>query len=464
MSGLAAVLERIEREREAAVERLGELIAIPSVSTDPAYGGDVRRAAEWLAEQLRELGFEASLRDTPGHPMVVGHADGPAGAPRVLYYGHYDVQPPDPLELWDSPPFELTTVDGPHGPRMVARGIVDDKGQVMTWIEALRAWKAVHGGFPAPVTVLLEGEEETGSPSLPAFLEQHAEELRADVAVVSDTDSWDVRTPAITTMLRGLVYTEITLEGPSRDMHSGMYGGVALNPIGALTRILGDLHDEHGRVAIPGFYDDVVDLEPALRETWAGLGFDERAFLAEIGQDRPIGEPGYSVLERIWARPAADLNGIHGGYTGPGAKTVIPAKASAKLSFRLVADQDPQKVLAGLRAFLDARSPKGARITIQRHAASAAVRVPSESPYLQAAAAALEEVYRRPAVLIGSGGSIPLVGMLQRGLGIDGLLVGFGLKDDRVHAPNEKMERVCFENGMRSHAAILARLAEARGG
>lgn len=461
---LAPVLAHAEAVFDDSVQRLCEFLKIESVSTDPAYAAKTRAAAQWVVEQLTSLGFDASLRETTGHPMVVAHHPGPEGttAPRVLYYGHYDVQPPDPLDLWESPPFQPSIVDAKHGKRIVARGAVDDKGQVMTWLEAFRAWHAVHGTMPVPITVLVEGEEECGSPSLPPFLEANREELQAAVCMVSDTPSWDIDTPAITYMLRGLMYAELTLHGPSRDLHSGMYGGAVLNPINALTRILGQLHDEAGRVRIPGFYDDVA--EPGREELaqWTALGFDERAFLGEIGLSTPAGEAGRSALERIWSRPTCDLNGIVGGYTGAGAKTVIASHATAKLSCRLVPNQDPQKILAGLKSFLDDRTPPDCRWEIKTFGMSPAIRVPTDSPYLKAAIDGLGDVYEKKPVLIGCGGSIPVVGMIQSVLGFDSILVGFGLEDDRVHSPNEKFEVRCYRNGILSHAAILSRLADGR--
>jgi acetylornithine deacetylase/succinyl-diaminopimelate desuccinylase-like protein len=456
---LEPVLAQLNANRPAAVERWKELLRIPSIGTDPARAADTRRAAEWLVDNLRSIGFEATLRGTPGQPMVVGHHPGPDGAaPHVLYYGHYDVQPVEPLALWLSPPFEPTLVTTGRGPRIVARGAVDDKGQVMTWLEALRAWHEVHGTPPVKVSVFLEGEEESGSPSLVPFLEAHRDELRADVCVVSDTGMWDIDTPAIATMLRGLVYVELTLSGPSRDLHSGMYGGAVPNPLNVLTRVLGQLHDSEGRARIPGFYDQVLELEEA--QAWAALPFDEAEFLAGAGITTPQGEAGRSTLERVWSRPTCDINGIWGGYTGPGSKTVIPAKASAKLSCRLVPDQDPERIQAGLRAFLDARTPADCRWEITTHGLSPAIRLPADSPYLQAARRALEAVFERPPLLVGMGGSIPAVEAIKRLLGMDSLLVGFGLADDLVHSPNEKFELRCFEAGMRTHTRLLAQLAQ----
>ena len=441
-----------------SVERLSALLSIPSIGTDPAYQAATLEAANWLVRELQEIGFEAGLRETPGQPAIVAHHPGPSGeGPRVLYYGHYDVQPAEPLDLWTTPPFEPTIVEGPHGKRIVARGAVDDKGQSMTFIEALRAWKAVQGALPVAVTVFLEGEEESGSPSLEGFLEAHQHELEADICVVSDTNMWDIETPALGVMLRGLLYQEITLQGPSQDLHSGLYGGAVPNPLNVLTKILGGLHDDDGRVQIPGFYDDLDDLS-ALDEAWRALDFDEAGFLGHAGLESSSGEAGRSTLERIWSRPTCDLNGVFGGYTGAGAKTVIPAKATAKLSCRLVPGQDPQKIEDGLRAFLDERLPKDCRYEIERLGVGPALKVSTDSLFLNAAKAALRDVFGRDPILVGMGGSIPAVGAIRKHLGIESILMGFGLDDDRVHAPNEKFELRCFKNGMLSHAVLLSKL------
>jgi len=459
---LKPVLAELDAQNDAAVQRLCDLLRIPSISTDPAFNADTRRAAEWLAADLRTIGFKADVRETAGHPMVMGHHEPPgtpASAPCVLYYGHYDVQPPDPLEKWTSPPFEPAVVDGPHGKRIVARGAVDDKGQVMTFIEAFRAWKNVHGSLPMRIKIMLEGEEESGSPSLDPFLAANRSELQADVCVISDTGMWDIKTPAVTYMLRGLVYVELTLRGPSHDLHSGGYGGVLNNPINALVDVLARLHDKDGRITLPGFYDDVLETGADEKRMWESLGFDERAFLAGAGMRTPFGEKGRTTLERVWSRPTCDINGISGGYTGRGAKTVIACEASAKVSFRLVPNQDPAKILNALRAWLKDNTPADCTWTVHEHGASPAIRVPTDSPWLTKTRAALQEVFGKPAVLIGSGGSIPVAGSIRRILGFDSLLVGFGLDDDRVHSPNEKFEVRCFEMGMKSQAAMLARFA-----
>ena len=443
---------------DQSAARLFSLLRIPSIGTDPAYQVQTLDAANWLVQELKDIGFEAGLRDTPGQPAVVAHHPGPKGIDtHVLYYGHYDVQPAEPLELWTSPPFEPSLVEGTNGKRIVARGAVDDKGQTMTFIEAFRAWKEVHGSLPVGVTVFIEGEEESGSPSLDQFLKMHRDELQADVCIVSDTNMWDIDTPALAVMLRGLLYLELTLYGPSQDLHSGLYGGAVPNPLNVLTKILGDLHDDEGRVQITGFYDDLDDLSE-LGSVWRALDFDEARFLGHAGLSGSSGEAGRSTLERIWSRPTCDLNGLFGGYAGAGAKTVIPAKASAKFSFRLVPGQDTQKVKKALTAFLDERLPKDCRYDLTELGAAPALKVATSSPYLKAARSALGDVFGCAPILVGMGGSIPAVGAIRHHLGIDSILMGFGLDDDQVHAPNEKFELRCFENGMLSHAVLLAKL------
>lgn len=464
MADVAPVLGRIDQEFARSVARLQELLRFPSVGVDPAHEADTKACARWLADQLGGLGMDATVRPTEGMPMVVAHdRSAPEGAPHILYYGHYDVQPADPLELWESPPFTPVIVEGPRGPRLVARGAVDDKGQLMTFIEAFRAWKEVHGALPVRVTVFLEGEEESSSKSLEPFLTANRDELRADVCVISDTGMIDVDKPAITYMVRGMAYAEVTLRGPSHDLHSGMYGGAAVNPINALCKIVAELHDAEGRVQIPGFYDEVREVPAAELEAWRNIGFDERAFLAGAGLTVSQGEAGRSVLERVWSRPTCDLNGIWGGYTGEGGKTIIPSHASAKISCRLVPDQDPTKVMEGLRRFFTDRLPPDGRLDFVDMGTGGAIRVPTDSPFLDAAKAAAAEVFGTAPALIGCGGSIPVVAAMKRILGLDTLLVGFGLDDDRVHSPNEKFELICYRRGIETHAAMLARFATMTG-
>lgn len=457
---LDPVLARIDAGLEESIERWSQLLRIPSVSTDPAYADDIRRAAQWLVETLEPLGFTVEIRETDGHPVVLGRHPGPGGdVPRLLYYGHYDVQPPEPLEAWDAGPFEPTLVEGPHGRRMVARGAVDDKGQLMMWVEALRAWHAEHGDLPVAATVLLEGEEEVGSRNLRAFLERTKDELAADVCVVSDTTMWDIDTPAITYTLRGLLYTEVTMHGPGRDLHSGFYGGAVDNPLNALGRIIGRLQDDAGRVQVPGFYDEVEEPSADELAAWHGLDMDEQGFLAGAGVAvMGGGEADRGLLERLWSRPTCDVNGLLGGFTGAGAKTVIATHGSAKISFRLVSHQDPEKIADGFRRFLDANTPAGCRCDMEIHSAAPAIRIPTGSTWLQAARNALATQYDRDVVLMGCGGSIPIAAWAKELLGMDTLLMGFSLEDDGMHSPNEKFEITCFHRGMRTHAALLEEL------
>ena len=456
---LAHVDAQLDRSREA----LFDLLRIPSISAQEAHRGDCAHAASVVHDRLVALGFRSEIKPTPGHPVVLGHLDGPPGykGPHILFYGHYDVQPPDPLELWTTPPFEPRYTDGPRGKRYVARGAVDDKGQLTMFLEALRAWKETGGGIPAKITVLIEGEEEVGSKNLEPFLIAHKAELASDIALISDTNMWDVDTPALTTSLRGLVYVQLTVKAASRDLHSGLYGGSALNPINALTRVVGDLQDADGRVRLPGFYDGIKPISNAQRAQWDQLGFSEKAFLGDIGLSVPGGERGYSALERLWARPTADINGIWGGYTGQGAKTVIASEAHAKITFRLVPGQDPDAVMGQFRRFVDERLPEGVTASYEGGHGSPGVDVNADSPWVRAALAALTEEYGKQAILMGSGGSIPVVVSLKKVLGIDTLLMGFGLDDDQIHSPNEKFEERCFHHGIRSHARLLGKLAAA---
>ena len=457
---LQPVLDHIDQNQAASIERLQALLRIPSVSTDPEFASEVHRCAEHLAEDLRSIGLDTTVHKTKGHPMVVASDDsaGPS-APRVLYYGHYDVQPVQPLDEWNDDPFEAAVVDGPRGKRIVARGAADDKGQLMTFVEAVRSWKAVHKKLPVRVIMLFEGEEECGSVSLEPFLHEHKNDLLADTCIVCDTGMWDVDTPAITSKLRGLVYIEATLHGPSHDLHSGGYGGAVVNPANAITKILGELHDEQGRVQIANFYDDVAEVSKEQSLQWDSLGDADALVLESSGAKATYGEEGFTTLERLWARPTCDINGLFAGYTGSGAKTVIGASATAKISCRLVAHQNPQQIEDNLRAFLEERTPDGCHWNITSFGVAPAISVPTDSPWLSAASDALTQIFPNPTVLIGSGGSIPVVGSFQEILGVDAVLVGFSLDDDLIHAPNEKFELSCFHNGVLAHAAILDKYA-----
>jgi acetylornithine deacetylase/succinyl-diaminopimelate desuccinylase-like protein len=457
MSAISPVLDHLDKNLDASIERLFELLRIKSISTDPEFAGDCQKAAEWLVEDLKTIGFEASTRKTPGHPMVVAHHEGPSpDAPHVLIYGHYDVQPVDPLNLWERDPFDPSVKEIEPGRKVITgRGSSDDKGQLMLFVEACRAFKEVNGKLPCKVTILFEGEEESGSFSLKPFLEANKDELKADFALVCDTGMWDRETPAICVGLRGLVGEEIVVKAADRDLHSGEFGGAAANPIRILSRILADIHDENGRVTIPGFYDGVEETPSQILKSWEGLGETAENFLGEVGLSIPSGEKGRSVLELVWARPTAEFNGINGGYTGKGFKTVIAAEASAKISFRLVHKQDPDKIRAAFQKFVKDRIPADCSVEFHPHGGSPAIQLSYESPFLHKAKDALSDEWSKQAVMIAMGGSIPIVGDFQNYLGMESLLVGFGLPDDRIHSPNEKYDLTSFHKGQRSWARIL---------
>lgn len=462
MTELSPVLDRADQNLSASIDRMFDLVRIKSISTDPAFKDDCRKAAEWLVQELATLGFEASLRDTPGHPMVVGHHAGATpDAPHVLFYGHYDVQPVDPIELWEDDPFDPKLKELPGGRKiMTGRGTSDDKGQLLTFVEACRAYKDVHGALPIRITILFEGEEESGSPSLKPFLEANAEELKADFALVCDTGMWDTDTPAIAAALRGLVGEEITVTAADRDLHSGLYGGAAANPIHILTGIIAGLRDDTGRITLEGFYDGVEETPENIKASWETLGRSAEKFLGEIGLSEPAGEKGRSVLEMTWARPTCEVNGIWGGYTGDGFKTVIAAKASAKISFRLVGTQDPDKIRDAFRAYVTSKIPADCNVEFHPHGGSPAIQLSYDSPALTKAKSALSDEWANPAVIIGMGGSIPIVGDFQKMLGMDSLLVGFGLNDDRIHSPNEKYDLKSYHKGIRSWVRIITALAK----
>jgi acetylornithine deacetylase/succinyl-diaminopimelate desuccinylase-like protein len=456
MAALAPVLDALDKNLDQSLARLFELVRIKSISTDPAFKDECRKAAEWLVADLKSIGFDASVRDTPGHPMVVAHHDGPAGSPHVLFYGHYDVQPVDPLELWHDDPFAPAIKTGETGRKIITgRGTADDKGQLMTFVEACRAYKQVHGTLPCRISILFEGEEESGSPSLKPFLDANAEELKADFAMVCDTGMWDAETPAICVGLRGLVGQEITIHAANRDLHSGEFGGAAANPIRILARVLADIHDENGRVTIPGFYDGVEETPSQILKSWEGLGETAESFLGPIGLSIPAGEKGRSVLELVWARPTAEFNGISGGYEGKGFKTVIAAKASAKVSFRLVHKQDPEKIDRAFQEFVRARIPADCSVEFHPHGGSPAIQLSYDSPFLVKAKSALTDEWGKDALTLAMGGSIPIVGDFQKFLGMESLMIGFGLSDDRIHSPNEKYELSSFHKGQRSWARVL---------
>ncbi|ACI93750.1 peptidase dimerisation [Afipia carboxidovorans OM5] len=459
---LSAVLDRVDTDFDRSLQRLFSLLRIKSISADPAFNDDCAKAAQHIADDLKTIGFSAEVRPTAGHPAIVARSESPVpGGPHVLFYGHYDVQPVDPLNLWDRPPFEPVVTKHADGREIiVARGAEDDKGQLMTFVEACRAWKNVTGSLPLGVTLLIEGEEEVGSKNFGPFLEKNKADLKADFALVCDTNMWDRNTPAITTSLRGLVYEEIIVKAANRDLHSGLFGGAAQNPIRVLTRILGGIHDDNGRVTIPGFYDGVKDLPPAILEQWKKLNLTPEMFLKPIGLSLPAGEKDRLLIEQVSSRPTADINGIVGGYTGEGSKTVIAAQASAKISFRLVEGQDPAKIRDAFRAYVKARIPADCSVEFLDHAGAPAVALDWGMKPLAAASRALTDEWGTEALLIGCGGSIPIVADFKKTLGLDTVLIGFGLDDDNIHSPNEKYDLKSFHKGTRSWVRILEAFAQ----
>ena len=457
MTSVPTDLDRYLTENAQRIEReLFDFLRIPSVSARSEHDADTAAAAEWTAQALRTAGLEATVHSTPGHPVVVGTWRGaPAGAPTVLVYGHYDVQPAEPLELWTSPPFEPSVRDG----RVYARGSVDDKGQLFLHIKALEAHLKARGTLPVNVIVLAEGEEEVGSVNLAPFIEAHAKELACDSVVISDSAMFAPGLPSILSSLRGLAYFEINVVGPAQDLHSGSYGGAVVNPAMALAKILSTLHDADGRIAIPGFHDHVREWPANVREQMKTLPFNEEHFRAETGAPALGGEKGYSVLERLWTRPTCEVNGLLSGYTGEGAKTVLPSKAMAKVSCRLVPDQDPEHIERVMDAHVQSVAPKGVTVTVTHLHGGKPWRADLEGPLFDAARRALAAAFGREPVITGEGGSIPVVGDFGRILGTPVLLVGFGLPGENAHAPDEWMSMENFTTGMRAIATLWDELA-----
>jgi len=455
-----ADLDRFFTENERRIrEELFELLRIPSVSARTEHNEDTARTAEWVAENIRNAGMQAQVHQTKGHPIVVGQWRGAGtNAPTVLAYGHYDVQPAEPLDLWSSPPFEPTVRDG----KIFARGSVDDKGQLFLHVKALEALLRTRGSLPVNVVLLIEGEEEVGSEHLTEFIEANADLLRADAVVISDSAMFAPGLPSILSSLRGMAYFQIDVQGPSTDLHSGSYGGAVVNPAMALARILATMHDGSGHVAIEGFYDKVMDWGDAARQEMRSLPFDDEHFRAETGAPALGGEAGFSTLERLWMRPTCEINGLLSGYTGEGAKTVLPSKAMAKVSCRLVPDQDPLEIEQLMRAHVERFAPKGVTVTVTHLHGGRPWRANLEGPLFDAARRALAAAFGREPVITGEGGSIPVVGDFQRILGAPVLLMGFGLPGENAHAPNEWMSEENFTRGLRAVAMLYEGLG-ARG-
>ncbi|HEY2828360.1 MAG TPA: dipeptidase [Pirellulales bacterium] len=446
---LAANANRFEEE-------LCELLRIPSVSAERKHKEDVRRAGQWVLKQFQSLGLAAEMIETTGHPLVYAESPPVADAPTVLVYGHYDVQPPDPLKEWISPPFEPTRRNG----NLYARGATDDKGQMLTHVKSAEAWLKTAGKLPVQLKFLIEGEEEVGSDNLYQFIDKAKDKLRCDVAVISDCSQFGPGRPAITYGLRGLAYFELRLTGPKQDLHSGTFGGAVVNPAIALAKMMAALIDQHGRITVPGFYDDVLALTDRERKQFAALPFDEAEFKKQIGVDAVAGEEGYTTLERRSARPTFDINGLTSGYQGEGAKTILPGKASAKFSFRLVPNQDPKKIGQALEAYLRKLCPAGVKMELIDLSGAPGVVVPLESPYVAAASRAIEHGFGKAPVFIREGGSIPVVSDFHDKLGVDTLLLGWGLDDDNTHSPNEKFCLADFHRGIKSSARLWDELAK----
>jgi len=443
----------VESHQDRLLEELKQFLRIPSVSTLPEHAGDVRRAAEFVADSLRSAGIEnVEIIATEGHPLVYGDWLHAPRKPTVLCYGHYDVQPVDPIDEWVSPPFEPTIRNG----NLYARGSADDKGQMYMHVKAVEALRAIYGKLPVNVKFLIEGEEECGGAAIAKYVAENPAKLKADVALVSDTELYAEGIPTLCVGLRGLIYTEIEARGPMRDLHSGMYGGAAPNAVFGLVELLSKLKDANGHIQIPGMYDDVAPPTPAEKHSWDALPFSEADFLRdEVGSTQLTGEPGYTVLERTWARPTLEVHGIGGGFTGAGSKTVIPAKAVAKVSMRMVPNQDPDKIIAAYKKFVADNTPAGIQTEVRILGSGPAISVNPDHPAIAIAARAFSEVLGRETVFIRSGGSIPIVGDFATHLGMPTILMGFGLPDDGLHSPNEKYKVANYYAGIMTIAHFL---------
>jgi acetylornithine deacetylase/succinyl-diaminopimelate desuccinylase-like protein len=453
------VLDYINTNRDRYVDELKAYLAIPSISALPQHQQDVRRCAEWTADELRRVGLNGvRLIETPGNPVVYGEWLGAEGAPTILFYGHYDVQPVDPLELWESPPFEATVRDG----EIYARGAADDKGQIFMHFKAIEAHLKQNGRLPINIKLILEGEEEVGSKNLDDFVKANKDLLAADVVVISDSPMFDRGIPSICYGLRGLVYFQIDLRGTKSDLHSGSFGGAVANPNMVLAQLLSQMKDKSGRIKIPGFYDDVRELRSEEREQWKKLPFNERRYAKELGAPKLFGETGYSTLERVWARPTFEVNGILGGFTGEGAKTVIPAVAMAKVSMRLVPDQDPDKVAKQFEDYIQKVAPKTVDVKVTRMHGGKPWMTAFDNQYVQAAGRAIEKGFGKAPVFNREGGSIPVVATFQEILGLPSVLFGVGLPDENAHAPNEKLDLGNFHGGIIASAYLYDEVAAAR--
>ena len=452
---LKEVLQYLDEHQEEHLGQLCRFLKIKSISTQKEFRGEIRRAVDFLAAELAGLGLHPEVIETEGHPLVYAQSEQRQGRPTLLFYGHYDVQPVDPVELWDSPPFEPLIKDG----WIHARGASDDKGQMYSHIKAIEGFVRTGADLPVNIKLIFEGEEESGGQAIFAYTRKNAVKLACDMVVISDTHLYDEQTPAICTSLRGLCYMEVRVQGPAADLHSGIYGGAVQNPANALCRIISRLKDEQGRVLIPGFYDDVLAVGEEVRDEMRRLKHTDEALKNETGVGAVFGESGYTSLERMWVRPTCDVNGIWSGYTGQGAKTVIPAVAAAKVSMRLVSNQDPKKIASAFTAYVKDICPEGVSVEVRSLSGAAPVVLPRTSPLIRAGKTALEKGFGSEAVFMGDGGSIPIVGAFQEYLQVPVLLLGYGLLVDNIHSPNERFKIAHYYKGIRTTALLLEEVA-----
>jgi len=452
---LQEVLQYLDDHRDDHLRQLCDFLKIPSISTQPEYAGDIHRAVGLLTDELAGLGMQPEVIETEGYPLVYAQSEQREGVPTLLFYGHYDVQPVDPVDLWKSPPFEPVIKDG----WIIARGASDDKGQMYSHIKAIEAFVRTGIDLPVNIKMIFEGEEECGGESIASYVHKNSQKLGCDMVVISDTHMYDEQTPAICTSLRGLCYMEINLKGPAVDLHSGIYGGVIRNPANALCRIISNLHNEQGRITIPGFYDDVFQVGEDVRREFSRLGHNDGMIKDETGVKAVFGESGFSSLERMWIRPTCDVNGIWSGYTGHGAKTIIPAVAGAKVSMRLVPHQDPNKIADAFTNYIKSNCPDGIEVDVKLLGAAKPVLLPRESPLILAGKTAIEKGFGHKAVFMGDGGSIPIVGTFQESLQVPVLLLGYGLLTDNIHSPNERFKVDHYYRGIRTTALLLEEVA-----
>ena len=456
MKDIDKLLSKVDEESDDSINILFDLLKIKSISTQTDFRDECKKAAEWLRDYLIQIGLHTILYETEGHPVVYGeYKSSKKDTKTILFYGHYDVQPVDPIDLWDSEPF-VPSIGMIEGKKCIfARGASDDKGQLLTFLQAIKYFKSAYNELPFNLKIILEGEEECGSISLPKFIAEYKEDLNSDIAYVCDTSMWNANTPAITRSLRGLLSEEFEIIGPNRDLHSGEFGGVAWNPIHIISNIISDIFADDGSIRIPKFYDGVRDVHPEILKDWSNLDFDNQSYLSKIGQKSSSGEDNRSIFEKTWARPTFEINGIHGGYTDEGTKTVIPSKASAKITCRLVGTQDPEEIIKNIHNYIINKLPEGVSVNFKGSDYCRAIEFNTESIYFKSASDAIKNEWGKPPVFTGGGGSIPIVEVFKSELNIDTVLIGFALDNDRIHSPNEKYNVDSYIKGIRTWLRLI---------